>query len=469
MLPIAGVDIKLLPDVVPMLNSFKEAGIKVAVASRLQQTDWALQLLSSFQILEKIDFMEIQPEQKTVHFECLQRDSGVPFKQMIFFDDLRDGRYGNCVPVSSTLGVFSVHCPLGVHRRLVHRGLEEYVKWFSSGDCNLGGAILEESGTVTLLSHQVRMMAPLPQLKPSSAILVQAPTPEEWEFVNIAFRIFDDQRKTWNRENSGRFRTTFGTSPTVCNVLWHKLCELGPGPKICHCREHFLWALMWLKEYAAETEMRNQIGGGVGEKTIRKWVRFYVEAISGLAPFVIIWENRKEGDIGCNCLIAVDGTDFRIVDQHDGDYASWKSIKKAINGPAVRWEVATCIQTGKLVWIHGPFKGGTHDKNIFDCGLKHMLEPGERAEADDGYRGLPNHIALPVDAKAVTSASKMSKSLTRRRHETANKRFKQWGCLSQTYRHNVQFHKHVFTAVAVITQVILECGEPLFPVEYNIV
>lgn len=167
-------------------------------------------------------------------------------------------------------------------------------------------------------------------------------------------------------------------------------------------------------------------------------------------------------------MIVVDGTDFSIEDQHDGNYKSWKSIKKGINGPAVKYEVATCIQTGKIVWIFGPFKGGKHDKRIFDLALKHKLGPGEKAEADDGYKGLPDHVALPTDPRATSSGAEMAKSLARRRHETVNKRFKQWGCLNQTYRHDIHFHQDVFSAVAVITEVILECGEPLFPVEYNV-
>ena len=165
----------------------------------------------------------------------------------------------------------------------------------------------------------------------------------------------------------------------------------------------------------------------------------------------------------------MDGTDFAIQKQGVGSYRKWKSKKKGINGPAVKYEVATCIQTGKLVWVHGPFRGGTHDKKMFDHALKHMLEPGEKAEADDGYKGLPNHIALPVDPRAGSSQAEISKSLARRRHETANGRFKQWGCLNQTFRHDVQeFHRPVMFAVAVISQLIFECGEPLFPVEYNV-
>jgi len=45
---------------------------------------------------------------------------------MLFFDDSRDGRYGNCVPVSE-LGVMSVHCPRGLTDEWIwENSLEKY-------------------------------------------------------------------------------------------------------------------------------------------------------------------------------------------------------------------------------------------------------------------------------------------------------------------------------------------------------
>ena len=35
----------------------------------------------------------------------------------------------------------------------------------------------------------------------------------------------------------------------------------------------------------------------------------------------------------------------------------------------------------------------------------HMMEHGERAEADAGYTGLPEHITMPVDARAPNGRS----------------------------------------------------------------
>ncbi len=48
-----------------------------------------------------------------------------------------------------------------------------------------------------------------------------------------------------------------------------------------------------------------------------------------------------------------------------------------------------------------------------------------------------------------------------------NKRFKQWGILVQTYRHDIVDHRDVFAAICVITQLAIRNGEPLFEVEYN--
>ena len=58
-------------------------------------------------------------------------------------------------------------------------------------------------------------------------------------------------------------------------------------------------------------------------------------------------------------------------------------------------------------------------------------------------------------------------SIVRRRHETINKRFKQFGVLKQVYRHDLRDHGDVFRSVAVITQLAIDNGEPLFAVEYE--
>ena len=58
-------------------------------------------------------------------------------------------------------------------------------------------------------------------------------------------------------------------------------------------------------------------------------------------------------------------------------------------------------------------------------------------------------------------------SIVRMRQETINMRLKQWEILKQVYRHDITKHGYVLRAVAVVVQVAIENGEPLFQVDYN--
>ena len=86
---------------------------------------------------------------------------------------------------------------------------------------------------------------------------------------------------------------------------------------------------------------------------------------------------------------------------------------------------------------------------------------GEKVVADLGYRGEPLCIVTP--SGDITDPT----NPVRGRHETVNKRFKQWGVLHRVFRHAAIKHQDCFFAVAVITELALENGEPLFGVEYD--
>jgi len=173
----------------------------------------------------------------------------------------------------------------------------------------------------------------------------------------------------------------------------------------------------------------------------------------------IIWKNRLVGDASNRCLVTVDGTDFRIQEPSPFN-RKWYSSK--FNGPGVRYEVGICIQSGDIVWIHGPFPCGLMpDIRIFRIKLKDLLLPGEQVIADKGYRGDPK-TCTPFEAKNECHKKAMSRA--RARHETINGRFKRWGCLKQVWRHNRTKHYLVFKAVATITQLEMENGRPPFQV-----
>jgi len=95
----------------------------------------------------------------------------------------------------------------------------------------------------------------------------------------------------------------------------------------------------------------------------------------------------------------------------------------------------------------------------------HLL-PSERVEADNGYVGHPDKIKCPNND--CNPAENLGvQSAARSRHETFNGRLKNWGILKRTYRHDIMQHGSVFTACAVITQLCVANGEPLFEVEYG--
>ena len=92
--------------------------------------------------------------------------------------------------------------------------------------------------------------------------------------------------------------------------------------------------------------------------------------------------------------------------------------------------------------------------------MKSILSDGEKVIADKGYRGEDDWIVVPTG-----DINDPGKSV-RTRHETVNKRFKQWQILHRVFRHDVQKHQPVLFAVAVITQLAIESGEPLYSVVY---
>jgi hypothetical protein len=177
----------------------------------------------------------------------------------------------------------------------------------------------------------------------------------------------------------------------------------------------------------------------------------------------IKWENRFRRDTrNKTCKVTVDGTDCQIFEPTPFS-KDWFSHKFKAAG--LRYEVAVCIQTGDIVWIHGPFQCGKWpDIKIFRSKLIDHLAPGEMVEADKGYRGERHKIRTADNYLSRTD--RKAKKKARARHETVNKRLKQWGCLKQIFRHDPRKHKLVFKAVAVCTQLCFEHGETPFQVSY---
>ena len=152
-----------------------------------------------------------------------------------------------------------------------------------------------------------------------------------------------------------------------------------------------------------------------------------------------------------------------FIPQH-GKFFYLHKFKKS----GLRYELCTCIKTGDIVWVNGPYPCGTHnDIMIFRDSLMSHLSENERVEADDRYIGeCPGHIKCPAHL-TNNPRSRYMQQRVRNRQETLNSCIKNFDILRAMYRHSLENHGDVVRAVLVIVQVAINNGEKLFDCKYR--
>jgi len=167
--------------------------------------------------------------------------------------------------------------------------------------------------------------------------------------------------------------------------------------------------------------------------------------------------------VGNIIKLSVDGTDCRINEPRNPFSKKWYSHK--FKGPGVRYEIALNIRTGEICWINGPFQCGSWpDPSIFQVGLNNELAEGEMVHADKAYR-YKNRCSTPFNQSFRYERDQSHR--IRARHETVNKRFKDFSSLSTPFRHPLKKHSAVFHASAVCVQLALRRDSPLFQIDYR--
>jgi hypothetical protein len=142
----------------------------------------------------------------------------------------------------------------------------------------------------------------------------------------------------------------------------------------------------------------------------------------------IVFESRLgTHDVLNDCTMTVDGTDFRIPQKGDATKGNAFMSHKYAGKSALRYKLGVDILAGNLVWIQGPYPAGKYTHiTIFNKVLRNFLEPGERVETDEGYRGHPDKIKCPGNDMNPAENQGMQRRV-RARHETLNGRLKTGG------------------------------------------
>ncbi|EDO30201.1 predicted protein [Nematostella vectensis] len=116
-----GKRIKLYHDVMDVLYWLQKKSVPLAVASRTNEPEAGKELLKVLDIDKFFKYKEIYPGCKVTHFKEFNKQSGIAFSQMLFFDDeqrnIRD---------ISHLGVTCILVPDGLSMELFKEGLSKY-------------------------------------------------------------------------------------------------------------------------------------------------------------------------------------------------------------------------------------------------------------------------------------------------------------------------------------------------------
>lgn len=119
--------------------------------------------------------------------------------------------------------------------------------------------------------------------------------------------------------------------------------------------------------------------------------------------------------------------------------------------------MATCIQTGIIVWSNGPFPCGSHpDLRTARASIVCQLDTtsGEMTLADGGHN---DNCEFFETATGANDADQRMKSVARAHHETVNRGSKALRILGKKFQHKLNKHSVAFNACLNTIQMALEC------------
>ncbi|KAM7283610.1 magnesium-dependent phosphatase 1 isoform X1 [Ixodes scapularis] len=116
-----GKRVNVFPDVPAMLECLTSQRYLLGLASRTDDPDAARELVTILDWNKYFPYQEIYPGCKITHFKRFHQQTGLPYKQMLFFDDeLRN------IHDVSTLGVTCIHVQRGMSHGHLEQGLRRF-------------------------------------------------------------------------------------------------------------------------------------------------------------------------------------------------------------------------------------------------------------------------------------------------------------------------------------------------------
>ena len=181
--------------------------------------------------------------------------------------------------------------------------------------------------------------------------------------------------------------------------------------------------------------------------------------------FQINFENRWVNWNRKRPSLSIDGTDFFVPECRPinvNDYSH------KFRHAGLRYEIGVALGSSNIVHIAGGYPAGEwSDITIARECLVPRLTEGEQAAADLGYQDDDQSFWTPYRNPVTESEvlfNRQLKHVIMSRHETVNKRFKDFSALAtRQFRHRRAQHILFFTATAMLVQLSLQY-EPLWDV-----
>ncbi|KAJ3316948.1 hypothetical protein HDU76_001453 [Blyttiomyces sp. JEL0837] len=184
--------------------------------------------------------------------------------------------------------------------------------------------------------------------------------------------------------------------------------------------------------------------------------------IAKSSSFIILLDNRWVNWNHSQPSLYVDGVDVLIQEERP---LNKKLYSHKFKHAASRFQVATGLGFSGIVFASGGVPAGEMtDLEMVRETLLPKLGKNEKIAADRGYRG-EDRVMTYIDGRGqrddVIARHNENIKNMKARHETVNKRLKDFAILTQMFRGNMDRHHILFAAVAEITNIKLQ-RQPLF-------